>query len=100
MVHDLEFGILFSGDWVFLSLIVFFCVGVQSPLFERIKDHQHNRFHFLILRDTMSRGSAKEVVLSVDGVLRLQVKFVFPVLIVQGRKSLRRLVVVVFYPSR
>ncbi|XP_070041265.1 uncharacterized protein [Nicotiana tomentosiformis] len=47
-------------------------VSPWSPLFESIKSRQYDDPHLLVLKDTVHRGSAKEVTISDDGTLRLQ----------------------------
>ncbi|XP_070054140.1 uncharacterized protein [Nicotiana tomentosiformis] len=46
-------------------------VVVQSSLFEHINICQYNDTHLLVLKDTVLRGGAKEVVIGDNGVLRL-----------------------------
>ncbi|XP_070032408.1 uncharacterized protein [Nicotiana tomentosiformis] len=45
------------------------CVVAQSSLLERIKAHQFDDPHLLVLKDTVQRGGAKEVVIGDDGVM-------------------------------
>ncbi|XP_070045187.1 uncharacterized protein [Nicotiana tomentosiformis] len=47
-------------------------VVAQSLLLERIKDRQFDDPHFLVMKDTVQRGGAKEVVVGDDGIMRLQ----------------------------
>ncbi|XP_070045167.1 uncharacterized protein [Nicotiana tomentosiformis] len=48
------------------------CIVAQSSLMERIKARQFNDPHLMLLRDTVQRGGAKEVVIDDDGVMRLK----------------------------
>ncbi|XP_070050810.1 uncharacterized protein [Nicotiana tomentosiformis] len=48
---------------------VLVCVVSQTFLFEHIKARQYDDPHFLILKDMVLRGVAKEVTISDDGVL-------------------------------
>ncbi|XP_070045537.1 uncharacterized protein [Nicotiana tomentosiformis] len=57
---------------------VLVCVVAQSSLLEHIKAHQFDDTHFMVLRDTVQRGSAKEVVIGDDGVMRLKGRICFP----------------------
>ncbi|XP_070032161.1 uncharacterized protein [Nicotiana tomentosiformis] len=47
------------------------CVVAQSSLFEHIKARQFDDSHLLVLKDTVQRGGAKEVLVDDDGVMRL-----------------------------
>ncbi|XP_070054095.1 uncharacterized protein [Nicotiana tomentosiformis] len=53
------------------------CVVAQSSL-ERIKARQFDDPHLSVLKDTVQRGSAKEVVIGDDGVMRLQGRICVP----------------------
>ncbi|XP_070032171.1 uncharacterized protein [Nicotiana tomentosiformis] len=48
------------------------CVVSQPSLFEHIRNRQYDDPHLLTIKDTVLRGSAKEMTISDDGVLRLQ----------------------------
>ncbi|XP_070036652.1 uncharacterized protein [Nicotiana tomentosiformis] len=48
------------------------CVVAQSSLFKWIKARQYDDPQFLVLRETVLQGSAKEVTVGEDAVLRLQ----------------------------
>ncbi|XP_070046766.1 uncharacterized protein [Nicotiana tomentosiformis] len=50
----------------------------QSSSLERIKDRQFNDPHLLVLKYTVQRGGAKEVVIGDDGVMRLQDRIYVP----------------------
>ncbi|XP_070042836.1 uncharacterized protein [Nicotiana tomentosiformis] len=54
------------------------CVVAQSSLLERIKARQFDNPHTLVLKDTVQRGGAKEVVIGDDGVMRLQGRICVP----------------------
>ncbi|XP_070039428.1 uncharacterized protein [Nicotiana tomentosiformis] len=54
------------------------CLVEQSSLLERIKARQFDDTQLLVLKDTMQRGSAKEVVIGDDGVMRLQGRICVP----------------------
>ncbi|XP_070056865.1 uncharacterized protein [Nicotiana tomentosiformis] len=47
------------------------CVVAHSSLLEHIKARQFDNPHLLVLKDTVQRGGAKEVVIGDDGVMRL-----------------------------
>lgn len=44
----------------------------QSSLYDRIREHQYDDPHLLVLKDTVQHGDAKEVTIGDDGVLRMQ----------------------------
>ncbi|XP_070046360.1 uncharacterized protein [Nicotiana tomentosiformis] len=48
------------------------CVVAQSSFLERIKAHHFDDPHLLVLKDTVQRGGAKEIVIGDDGGKRLQ----------------------------
>ncbi|XP_070037099.1 uncharacterized protein [Nicotiana tomentosiformis] len=48
------------------------CTVARSSLFERIIDRQNDDRHLLVLRDTVRHGSAKQVTVGDDKVLRMQ----------------------------
>lgn len=89
MVHDLEFVICSSEGYEFRDIKVPFlvyafvglgisehngvisCTDALLSLLERIKDRQYDASYLLVLRYIVLQGSVKEVVFSMDGVLRL-----------------------------
>ncbi|XP_070046682.1 uncharacterized protein [Nicotiana tomentosiformis] len=54
------------------------CVVAKLSLLERIEARQFDDPHSLVLRDTVQRGGAKEVVIREDGVLLLQGRICVP----------------------
>ncbi|XP_070050146.1 uncharacterized protein [Nicotiana tomentosiformis] len=54
------------------------CVVAQSSLFEQIMARQFDDPHLLVLRETVLRGSTKEVTIGEDSVLRLQGRLCVP----------------------
>ncbi|XP_070041223.1 uncharacterized protein [Nicotiana tomentosiformis] len=54
------------------------CTVAQSSLFERIRDRQYDDPYFLVLRDTVRYGGAKQVTVGDDGVLRMQGRICVP----------------------
>ncbi|XP_070030946.1 uncharacterized protein [Nicotiana tomentosiformis] len=54
------------------------CVAAQSSLLERIKARQFDNPHLFVLKDTVQQDGAKEVVISDDGVMRLQGRICVP----------------------
>ncbi|XP_070034690.1 uncharacterized protein [Nicotiana tomentosiformis] len=57
---------------------VLVCVVAQSSLFKRIKSHQYDDPHLLVLREMVQRGGTKEVTIGEDGFLRLQCHLCVP----------------------
>ncbi|XP_070004754.1 uncharacterized protein [Nicotiana sylvestris] len=53
-------------------------VVARSSLLDCIKAHQFDDPHVLVLKDTVQRGSAKEVMIDHDGVIRLQIQICVP----------------------
>ncbi|XP_070045470.1 uncharacterized protein [Nicotiana tomentosiformis] len=60
------------------SIKVLACVVSRSSLFERIKVCQYDDPHFVVLRDTMQYGDAKEVTISDDRVLKQKGRICVP----------------------
>ncbi|XP_070054375.1 uncharacterized protein [Nicotiana tomentosiformis] len=56
---------------------VLVCVVAKSSLLERIKARQFDDPHLLVLKDTVQRGGAKEVVIGDDGAIRLSGRICF-----------------------
>ncbi|XP_070036442.1 uncharacterized protein [Nicotiana tomentosiformis] len=54
------------------------CVVAQFLLFEQIKARQYDDLHLMVLRETVLRGSAKEVTIGADGIMRLQARLCVP----------------------
>ncbi|XP_070034388.1 uncharacterized protein [Nicotiana tomentosiformis] len=54
------------------------CVVAQSSLLEQIKARQFDDPYLTVLRETILQGSAKEVSINEDGVLRLQGRLCVP----------------------
>ncbi|XP_070039336.1 uncharacterized protein [Nicotiana tomentosiformis] len=48
------------------------CMVSWSFLYERIREHQYDDPHLLVLKDTMQHGNGKEVSIGDNGVLRMQ----------------------------
>ncbi|XP_070032553.1 uncharacterized protein [Nicotiana tomentosiformis] len=56
------------------------CVVAQSSFSERIRARQFDDPHLLVLKDTVQRGGAKEILIGDDSVMRLRGRFVFQML--------------------
>ncbi|XP_070055029.1 uncharacterized protein [Nicotiana tomentosiformis] len=54
------------------------CVIAQSSLLEQIEARQFDDLHLTVLRETVLQGSAKEVSIGEDGVLRMQGRLCVP----------------------
>nr|XP_009795547.1 PREDICTED: uncharacterized protein LOC104242223 [Nicotiana sylvestris] len=69
-VHNLEIETIVHA----LNILKHYLYGVpcESLLLEHIKDSQFDDPHFLVLKDTVQRGGANEVMIGEDGDMRLQ----------------------------
>ncbi|XP_070039546.1 uncharacterized protein [Nicotiana tomentosiformis] len=54
------------------------CIMAQPSLLERIKAHQFDNPHLLVLKDTVQPGGAKEVVIGDDVVMQIQGRICVP----------------------
>ncbi|XP_070046311.1 uncharacterized protein [Nicotiana tomentosiformis] len=54
------------------------CVASRSSLYDRIREHQYDDPHLLVLKDTVQHGDAKEVTIGMVGCCRFRVGFVCP----------------------
>ncbi|XP_070050958.1 uncharacterized protein [Nicotiana tomentosiformis] len=54
------------------------CTVARSSLYERIRERQYDDPHFLVLKDTVRHGGAKQVAVGAYGVMRMHGRICVP----------------------